>query len=105
MLAGLIQLRSLDVSSNRLTRIVDGALEGLVALDQLNLRDNALTELGPHTFKVNLPYPLLLFFLRNTQQEDFQIGQSQMGGHSFNFKRLPFLYSLPYLISIYTHSR
>jgi len=53
MLKGLTRLRSLDLSSNRLTRIDDGALEDLSgSLEQLNLRDNSLATLGPDAFKV-----------------------------------------------------
>ncbi len=51
MLTGLIRLRSLDLSSNKLT-LIDGALETLITLEQLNLRGNALAVLGPDIFKV-----------------------------------------------------
>lgn len=51
MLTGLIRLRSLDLSSNKLT-LIDGALETLITLEQLNLRGNALVVLGPDIFKV-----------------------------------------------------
>ncbi|XP_057375443.1 insulin-like growth factor-binding protein complex acid labile subunit [Daphnia carinata] len=50
MLTGLIRLRSLDLSSNKLT-LIDGALETLITLEQLNLRGNALVALGPDIFK------------------------------------------------------
>ncbi|EFX64896.1 hypothetical protein DAPPUDRAFT_117745 [Daphnia pulex] len=50
MLTGLIRLRSLDLSSNKLT-LIDGALEMLITLEQLNLRGNALAVLGPDIFK------------------------------------------------------
>ncbi|XP_046651664.1 leucine-rich repeat-containing G-protein coupled receptor 4-like [Daphnia pulicaria] len=50
MLTGLIRLRSLDLSSNKLT-LIDGALETLITLEQLNLRGNALAVLGPDIFK------------------------------------------------------
>lgn len=50
-LTGLIRLRSLDLSSNKLT-LIDGALETLINLEQLNLRGNALVVLGADIFKV-----------------------------------------------------
>ncbi|KAI9554385.1 hypothetical protein GHT06_019657 [Daphnia sinensis] len=49
-LTGLIRLRSLDLSSNKLT-LIDGALETLINLEQLNLRGNALVALGADIFK------------------------------------------------------
>ena len=64
MLTGLIRLRSLDLSSNKLT-LIDGALETLITLEQLNLRGNALVVLGPDIFKVKNPkiYYLIIDFV------------------------------------------
>ena len=53
MLTGLIRLRSLDVSSNQLARIDDGALATMAELEQLNLRDNCLATIGPNLVKVS----------------------------------------------------
>ena len=52
MLIGLVQLRSVDLSSNRLTSIDNGALEALPSLEQVNLRANRLVAIGPDAFKV-----------------------------------------------------
>ena len=60
MLTGLIRLKSLDLSSNKLT-LIDGALETLITLEQLNLRGNALVVLGPDVFKVRI-FVLFFFF-------------------------------------------
>lgn len=53
MLTGLIRLRSLDASANKLTKI-DGALGTLTALQQLNLRGNALLVLSADALRVSL---------------------------------------------------
>ena len=51
MFAGLFHLKSLDLSSNQLTQIVD-VFSRLPALEQLNLRANALVSFKPDTFMV-----------------------------------------------------
>lgn len=61
MLIGLVQLRSVDLSSNRLTSIDNGALEALPSLEQVNLRANRLVAIGPDAFKVR-------FFFYNRPQ-------------------------------------
>jgi len=50
MFAGLLRLKSLDLSSNQLTQIVD-VFSPLAALEQLNLRANALVTFKSDTFK------------------------------------------------------
>lgn len=63
MLTGLIRLRSLDLSSNKLT-LIDGALETLITLEQLNLRSNALVAIAPDSFKVRI-FPIqFIYFSR-----------------------------------------
>lgn len=60
MLTGLIRLRSLDLSSNKLT-LIDGALETLITLEQLNLRSNALVAIAPDSFKVRI-FPIQFIY-------------------------------------------
>ena len=57
MFAGLHHLKSLDLSSNKLTQIVD-VFSRLPALEQLNLRANALVSFKPETFKVTNLFPI-----------------------------------------------
>ena len=54
MLSGLVRLKSLDLSSNKLQQI-GGALDQLTALEHLNLRDNALLAIDAHSFRVSQP--------------------------------------------------
>lgn len=72
MLTGLIRLRSLDLSSNKLT-LIDGALETLITLEQLNLRGNALVVLGPDIFKVKnskkIYITLIIFFWKKNDRQ------------------------------------
>lgn len=77
-LTGLIRLRSLDLSSNKLT-LIEGALETLINLEQLNLRGNALVALGPDIFKVKKFIPPFLLFELNVRQpknDDLTLGKS-----------------------------
>lgn len=49
--SGLTNLRSLDLSTNNINRIEDGAFSNLINLKKLDLSDNKLTALHEQTFK------------------------------------------------------
>ena len=74
MLIGLVQLHSVDLSSNRLTSIYNGALEALPSLEQLNLRANRLVYIGPDAFKVRTKRSTLSFSGRLFNQPNSQHG-------------------------------
>lgn len=98
MLTGLIRLRSLDLSSNKLTKI-DGALETLTALQQLNLRGNALLVLGPDAFKVSYSATWIHGGLSTTFGLFYRSLPPPLADSSAHFSRInrefPFFPSLP----------